>query len=285
MSLKFSKMHGLGNDFMVIDGINQAFTPNPAQIAQWANRHFGIGFDQLLLVERAQTPAADFRYRIFNADGGEVQQCGNGARCFAKFVHDKGLTDKTHIAVETAAGIIKPQIRPDGLVTVDMGAPRVLPEEIPFSLPENAVSEAANALTQPIMWADTQTINASLVSMGNPHAVLCVDDVQTAPVAEIGAALQQHAQFPERVNVGFMQVLSPTHIALRVFERGVGETLACGTGACAAVVAGVRQGWLAAGETVRVALRGGDLFIRWQEGENVMMTGEAVLVFDGELAA
>lgn len=285
MSLKFSKMHGLGNDFMVIDGINQTFTLNAAQIAQWANRHLGIGFDQLLLVERAQSPAADFRYRIFNADGGEVQQCGNGARCFAKFVYDKGLTDKTHIAVETAAGIIKPQIRPDGLVTVDMGAPRVLPEEIPFSLPENAVSEAANALTQPIMWADTQTINASLVSMGNPHAVLCVDDVQTAPVAEIGAALQQHAQFPERVNVGFMQVLSPTHIALRVFERGVGETLACGTGACAAVVAGVRQGWLAAGETVRVALRGGDLFIRWQEGENVMMTGEAVLVFDGELAA
>ena len=154
-----------------------------------------------------------------------------------------------------------------------MGAPRVLPEEIPFSLPENAVSEAANALTQPIMWADTQTINASLVSMGNPHAVLCVDDVQTAPVAEIGAALQQHAQFPERVNVGFMQVLSPTHIALRVFERGVGETLACGTGACAAVVAGVRQGWLAAGETVRVALRGGDLFVQWHNGSHVMMTG------------
>ena len=284
MSLKFSKMHGLGNDFMVIDGINQTFTPNAAQIAQWANRHFGIGFDQLLLVERAQTPAADFRYRIFNADGGEVQQCGNGARCFAKFVYDKGLTDKTQIAVETAAGIIKPHIQPNGLVTVDMGAPRFLPNDIPFRLPENAASEAANALTQPIMWVDKQTINASLVSMGNPHAVLRVDDAETAPVAEIGAALQQHPQFPERVNVGFMQVLSPTHIALRVFERGAGETLACGTGACAAVVAGVRQGWLAAGETVRVSLRGGDLFIRWQEGENVMMTGEAVLVFDGVLA-
>ena len=283
MSLKFSKMHGLGNDFMVIDGINQVFTPNSAHIAAWANRHFGIGFDQLLLVERAQTADADFRYRIFNADGGEVQQCGNGARCFAKFVYDKGLTDKTQIAVETAAGIIKPHIQPNGLVTVDMGAPHFLPEEIPFRLPENAASEAANALTQPIMWADKQTINASLVNMGNPHAVLRVDDVQTAPVAEIGAALQRHAQFPERVNVGFMQVINPTHIALRVFERGVGETLACGTGACAAVVAGVRQGWLAVGETVRVALRGGDLFIRWQEGENVMMTGEAVLVFDGEL--
>ena len=283
MSLKFSKMHGLGNDFIVIDGINQTFTPHAAQIAQWANRHFGIGFDQLLLVERAQTADADFRYRIFNADGGEVQQCGNGARCFAKFVYDKGLTDKTRIAVETAAGIIKPQIQPDGLVTVDMGAPRFAPAEIPFRLPENAASEAANALTQPIIWADKQTINASLVSMGNPHAVLRVDDTETAPVAEIGAALQQHAQFPERVNVGFMRVISPTHIALRVFERGVGETLACGTGACAAVVAGVRQGWLAAGETVRVALRGGDLFIRWQEGENVMMTGAAVLVFDGVL--
>ena len=285
MSLKFSKMHGLGNDFMVIDGINQVFTPNSAHIAAWANRHFGIGFDQLLLVERAQTPAADFRYRIFNADGGEVQQCGNGARCFAKFVYDKGLTDKTHIAVETAAGIIKPQIQPNGLITVDMGAPRFAPAEIPFRLPENAASEAANALTQPIMWADKQTINASLVSMGNPHAVLRVDNAETAPVAEIGAALQQHAQFPERVNVGFMQVLAPTHIALRVFERGVGETLACGTGACAAVVAGMRQGWLAAGETVQVSLRGGDLFIQWHSGSHVMMTGEAVWVFDGELAA
>ena len=250
MSLKFSKMHGLGNDFMVIDGINHTFTPNPARIAQWANRHFGIGFDQLLLVERAQTPAADFRYRIFNADGGEVQQCGNGARCFAKFVYDKGLTDKTHIAVETAAGILKPQIQPHGLITVDMGAPRFAPAEIPFRLPENAASEAANA-----------------------------------PVAEIGAALQQHPQFPERVNVGFMQVLSPTHIALRVFERGAGETLACGTGACAAVVAGMRQGWLAAGETVQVSLRGGDLFVQWHSGSHVMMTGESVWVFDGELAA
>jgi len=194
MSLKFSKMHGLGNDFMVIDGINQTFTPNTAQIAQWANRHLGIGFDQLLLVERAQTPAADFRYRIFNADGGEVQQCGNGARCFAKFVHDKGLTDKTRIAVETAAGIIKPQIRPDGLVTVDMGAPHVLPDDIPFRLPADG-SETAGALTHQIVWrSDQPAVAASLVSMGNPHAVLRVDDTKTAPVAEIGAALQQHAQ-------------------------------------------------------------------------------------------
>ena len=285
MSLKFSKMHGLGNDFMVIDGINQVFTPNSAHIAAWANRHFGIGFDQLLLVERAQTADADFRYRIFNADGGEVQQCGNGARCFAKFVYDKGLTDKTQIAVETAAGIIKPQIQPNGLVTVDMGAPRFLPEEIPFRLPNDG-SETAGALTHQIVWDNRQpAIAASLVSMGNPHAVLRVDDTETAPVAEIGAALQQHPQFPERVNVGFMQVLSPTHIALRVFERGVGETLACGTGACAAVVAGMRQGWLAAGETVQVSLRGGDLFVQWHSGSHVMMTGEAVWVFDGELAA
>lgn len=241
MSLKFSKMHGLGNDFMVIDGINQVFTPNSAHIAAWANRHFGIGFDQLLLVERAQTPAADFRYRIFNADGGEVQQCGNGARCFAKFVYDKGLTDKTHIAVETAAGIIKPQIQPNGLVTVDMGAPRVLPDDIPFRLPADG-SETAGALTHQIVWDNRQpAIAVSLVSMGNPHAVLRVDDTKTAPVAEIGAALQQHPQFPERVNVGFMQLLDPTHIALRVFERGAGETLACGTGACAAVVVGTER--------------------------------------------
>ena len=266
MSLKFSKMHGLGNDFMVIDGINQVFTPNSAHIAAWANRHFGIGFDQLLLVERAQTPAADFRYRIFNADGGEVQQCGNGARCFAKFVYDKGLTDKTHIAVETAAGIIKPQIQPNGLVTVDMGAPRVLPDDIPFRLPADG-SETAGALTHQIVWDNRQpAIAVSLVSMGNPHAVLRVDNAETAPVAEIGAALQQHAQFPERVNVGFMQVLAPT-------------------GACAAVVAGMRQGWLAAGETVQVSLRGGDLFVQWHSGSHVMMTGEAVWVFDGELAA
>ena len=283
-TLKFSKMHGLGNDFMVIDGTRQIFRPDAAQIQAWADRHTGIGFDQLLLVERAQTPAADFRYRIFNADGGEVQQCGNGARCFAKFVHDKGLTDKTQIAVETAAGIIKPHIQPNGLVTVDMGAPRILPDDIPFRLPDDG-SETAGALTHQIVWQPNQpAIAVSLVSMGNPHAVLRVDDTKTAPVAEIGAALQQHAQFPERVNVGFMQVISPTHIALRVFERGVGETLACGTGACAAVVAGVRQGWLAAGETVRVALRGGDLFIQWHNGGNVMMTGAAVLVFDGELA-
>ena len=261
MSLKFSKMHGLGNDFMVIDGTRQTFRPDAAQVQAWADRHTGIGFDQLLLVERAQTADADFRYRIFNADGGEVQQCGNGARCFAKFVYDKGLTDKTQIAVEMAASIIKPQIQPDGLVTVDMGAPRFLPEEIPFRLPADG-SETAGALTHQIVWDNRQpAIAASLVSMGNPHAVLRVDDTETAPVAEIGAALQQHAQFPERVNV------------------------ACGTGACAAVVAGMRQGWLAAGETVQVSLRGGDLFVQWHSGSHVMMTGEAVWVFDGELAA
>ena len=281
MSLKFSKMHGLGNDFMVIDGINQVFTPNPAHIAAWANRHFGIGFDQLLLVERAQTPAADFRYRIFNADGGEVQQCGNGARCFAKFVYDKGLTDKTQIAVETAAGIIKPHIQPNGLVMVDMGAPRVLPDDIPFRLPNDG-SETAGALTHQIVWDNRQpAIAASLVSMGNPHAVLRVDDTETAPVAEIGAALQQHAQFPERVNVGFMQVINPTHIALRVFERGVGETLACGTGACAAAVAGMRAGLLARQGAVCVSLPGGDLQIEWAADNHVLMSGPAATVFEG----
>lgn len=277
--LKFSKMHGLGNDFMVIDGINQSFTPHAETIQKWANRHTGIGFDQLLLVEKTDTPNVDFRYRIFNSDGGEVEQCGNGARCFVQFVVEQGLTDKQEIIVETARGIIKPRLNDDGLITVNMGQPRFQPEEVPFILRSN---ERAGEKTY-IVVQELDSAEMSLLSMGNPHAVMLVNDVATAPVENWGAALQRHQRFPERVNVGFMQIINQNHIKLRVYERGVGETQACGTGACAAVVSGVRLGLLASGETVRVELLGGDLHISWQEGGDVMMTGAAVRVFDGEL--
>lgn len=276
--LKFSKMHGLGNDFMVIDGINQSFTPHAETIQKWANRHTGIGFDQLLLVEKTDTPNVDFRYRIFNSDGGEVEQCGNGARCFVQFVVEQGLTDKQEIIVETARGIIKPRLNDDGLITVNMGQPRFQPEEVPFILRSN---ERAGEKTY-IVVQELDSAEMSLLSMGNPHAVMLVNDVATAPVENWGAALQRHQRFPERVNVGFMQIINQNHIKLRVYERGVGETQACGTGACAAVVSGVRLGLLASGETVRVELLGGDLHISWQEGGDVMMTGAAVRVFDGE---
>lgn len=276
--LKFSKMHGLGNDFMVIDGINQSFTPHAETIQKWANRHTGIGFDQLLLVEKTDTPNVDFRYRIFNSDGGEVEQCGNGARCFVQFVVEQGLTDKQEIIVETARGIIKPRLNDDGLITVNMGQPRFQPEEVPFILRSN---ERAGEKTY-IVVQELDSAEMSLLSMGNPHAVMLVNDVATAPVENWGAALQRHQRFPERVNVGFMQIINQNHIKLRVYERGVGETQACGTGACAAVVSGIRLGLLASGETVRVELLGGDLHISWQEGGDVMMTGSAVRVFDGE---
>lgn len=278
-NLKFSKMHGLGNDFMVIDGTSQPFTPNAEQIRQWSNRHTGIGFDQLLLVENTDTEGVDFRYRIFNADGGEVEQCGNGARCFVKFVVEQGLTDKQEIVVETAKGIIKPRLNDDGLVTVNMGQPKFAPEDVPFVLRSN---ESADQISY-IVVNGLDSAEMSLVSMGNPHAVMWVGDVETAPVETWGSALQNHQRFPERVNVGFMQVIDKNHIKLRVYERGAGETQACGTGACAAVVSGVRLGLLAAGETVRVELLGGDLFISWQPDGDVMMTGAAVTVFTAEL--
>ena len=278
--LKFTKMHGLGNDFAVIDGISQSFNPAAAPIAAWADRHTGIGFDQLLLVEQPVSPEADFRYRIFNADGGEVEQCGNGARCFARFVADKGLTDKREIVVETARGIIVPKLEEGGLVTVDMGKPRLRPSEIPF-LPAGGAAD--DALRYDIA-ANGAAVSVGLVNMGNPHAVLTVDDTDAAPVATLGAALETHPQFPEKANIGFMQVLDPHRIRLRVFERGVGETQACGTGACAAVVHGVRLGLLAAGEPVEVSLPGGRLLIRWREGGSVMMTGPAQTVFDGVIS-
>lgn len=277
--LKFTKMHGLGNDFMVVDGISQELDLSNAPLAKWADRHTGVGFDQLLLVEKPGSESVDFRYRIFNADGGEVEQCGNGARCFVRFVVDKGLTEKTEIVVETARGIILPRLAENGLVTVNMGKPHFMPSEIPF-IP--AAGEAADSLTH-IILIGLESVAVSCVSMGNPHAVIVVENVDTAPVEIWGSAVESHEQFPERVNVGFMQVVNDKHIRLRVYERGTGETQACGTGACAAVVTGVRLGLLAEGEEVRVSLPGGDLFITWQTGADVMMTGPVETVYEGEL--
>lgn len=275
MRLKFSKMHGLGNDFVVIDGMRQYVELTPEKIRALGDRHMGVGFDQLLLVEPPTVPGADFRYRIFNADGGEVEQCGNGARCFVRFVHDQKLTDKRAIVVETKRGIIHPRLEADGLVTVDMGQPRFVPAEIPF---ESDTDAAEQALQLP----DGTTLTIGAVSMGNPHAVTVVADVDTAPVAEQGPQVENHARFPQRVNAGFMQIVDRHNIRLRVYERGAGETLACGTGACAAVVSGIRRGLL--DSPVRVQTRGGDLSIAWGgPGQSVIMTGPAVTVFTGEI--
>ena len=277
--LRFTKMHGLGNDFMVVDGISQRFVPEEAPLAAWAERHTGVGFDQLLLVEKSGRADVDFRYRIFNADGSEVEQCGNGARCFARFVADSGLSDKSEIVVETTKGIIRPRLNADGTVRVNMGQPRFAAAEVPFAL---EAGEDDEALRYAVAAAGIRA-EVAMVGMGNPHAVMLVDDVAAAPVAEWGAALQSHPRFPQRVNAGFMQIVDPRHIRLRVFERGVGETQACGTGACAAVAAGVRLGLLAAGEDVAVELPGGTLSINWQSGQDLMMSGPAVEVFAGEL--
>ena len=275
--LKFTKMHGLGNDFMVIDGISQYFDPAAVPIAEWADRHRGIGFDQLLLVEAPPLPEAEFGYRIFNADGSEVEQCGNGARCFARFVHEKGLSQNRRIKVATAKGLIVLNLQENGLVTVDMGEPRLAAADIPFA---PAPGEAADALWHEI-GLDGASARFSCVNMGNPHAVLVVDDVHRAPVVEWGARLERHPQFPERVNVGFMQVLDAQHIRLRVFERGTGETQACGTGACAAAVAGMRAGLLARQGSVCVSLPGGDVQIEWAVDNHVLMSGPAATVFEG----
>ena len=272
--LKFTKMHGLGNDFVVFDAISQQVALSAAQFRDIANRHFGVGCDQILLVEKPTQAGVDFSYRIFNADGGEVEQCGNGARCFARFVHDRGLSDKREIRVETKSGIIVPRLEADGNVTVDMGAPRFEPAEIPF------VAER-RALTYPLTF-DNRTVEISAVSMGNPHAVQVVEDADSAPVERDGGLIELHERFPQRVNAGFMQVLNRHHIKLRVFERGAGETLACGTGACAAAVAGIARGLL--DSPVRVSTHGGDLSIAWNgEGTPVLMTGPAVRVFEGEI--
>ena len=272
MKLKFSKMHGLGNDFVVFDGISQHVALSAEQLRFVADRHFGIGCDQILLIEKPTRSDADFRYRIFNSDGGEVEQCGNGARCFVRYVHDHGLSDKTEIRVETQSGIIVPRLEADGAVTVNMGVPRFEPQAIPF-LTDHRAPIYRLALVDKI-------IEISALSMGNPHAVQLVDDVDVTPVAVDGPQIEHHASFPKRVNVGFMQVLDRGHIKLRVYERGAGETLACGSGACAAVVAGIQRALLDA--TVRVTTHGGDLLIHWVgEGQPVLMTGPAVEVFEG----
>lgn len=273
-TIAFSKMHGLGNDFVVIDAIGQTIRLTPEAVQQLADRHLGIGFDQLLLVERPRSTAADFFCRIFNADGTEAEQCGNGVRCFARFVHAKGLTDRTTLALETRSGLARAVIGDANLVSVEMGVPVFDPAALPFDA-------TADAAPYPLEAADGE-VDLRVVSMGNPHAVLMVDDVETAPVAELGAAIGSHRRFPRGVNVGFLEVLDEAHARLRVFERGSGETLACGSGACAAVAAGRAAGLLA--ERVCVELPGGRLLIEWPgDGEPVRMTGPAIHVFEGRI--
>ncbi len=276
MRLKFTKMHGLGNDFVLLDATVSPIALTREQLRFIADRHFGIGCDQILQVEPAHDHDTDFYYRIFNADGGEVEQCGNGARCFVRYVHERGLTDKREIRVGTQGGVIVPRLEADGQVTVDMGVPIFEPDAVPFVAP-------ARALTYRLDLRD-RSVEISALSMGNPHAVQVVDDIDLAAVATEGPQIEAHARFPRRVNAGFMQVVDAHRIRLRVYERGAGETLACGTGACAAVVAGITRGALAR-ERVTVETRGGELVISWAGEERpVMMTGPAESVFEGEIA-
>ncbi|CAA0085170.1 Diaminopimelate epimerase [BD1-7 clade bacterium] len=272
MLLRFSKMHGAGNDFVVLDLISQKFTPRADVMKALADRHFGVGCDQILLVESPSKPHNDFKYRIFNADGSEVEQCGNGARCFARYVRQKGLIGKDHIRVETAGGDIELFIEADG-VRVDMGLPVLEPAHIPF--------EADFKASVYTLEAAGQTLHVGAVSMGNPHLVYQVDNVDAAPVETLGPALESHSRFPNRVNAGFMQIVSRDHIRLRVYERGSGETLACGSGACAAVVSGIVQGLL--DDKVTVELPGGKLIIEWAgDGHSVYQVGPAEFVFEGK---
>jgi diaminopimelate epimerase len=274
-------MHGAGNDFVVIDAINQTVNLTSNQWRDIADRRFGIGADQILVVEKPTMPGVDFRYRIFNADGGEVEQCGNGARAFVKFVVEKGLTEHREIRVETMSGVIRPRLEDDGRITVDMGAPIFDPERVPFD-PAGLTSKPQHAATLWNIPIGASLRNFVVLSMGNPHAVQLVDDVETAAVSEDGPLIENHARFPRRVNAGFMQVVDRQHIRLRVFERGAGETLACGTGACAAVVAGIQLGLL--DSPVAVNTRGGVLSIAWDgEQSSVMLTGPAVSIFDGTI--
>ncbi|MFA9286625.1 MULTISPECIES: diaminopimelate epimerase [unclassified Comamonas] len=286
MDIRFTKMQGAGNDFVVLDETAGPLGLRADQYRFLADRHFGVGADQILTVRPSPAPGVDFEYIIHNADGGEVEQCGNGARCFARFVYDKGLTDKRAIRVQTQKGVIAPELMADGRVTVNMGQPRLVPEDVPFNT--SGLTPVAQHHTQ--KWplalqvpADPTTVFVVPVSMGNPHAVMLVDDVDTAPVASQGPVLESHPRFPERVNVGFLQVQTAHQVRLRVFERGTGETLACGTGACAAVVAGIELGLLQS--PVDVQTRGGLLTIAWsgQAADPVMMTGPATTVFEGEI--
>ncbi len=281
MKIKFTKMHGAGNDFVVLDAINQSIDLTPAQWKTLADRRFGVGADQMLVIEKPQSPDVDFQYRIFNADGSEVEQCGNGARAFVKFVVDKGLTAKRAIRVETMSGIIEPAMQPDGRITVDMGAPILEAARVPFDAAGlQAVAEGEDALWPLEIHSKTRLF--SVLSMGNPHAVQVVGDADAAPVEQEGPAIEHHPRFPKRVNAGFMQILDRHRIKLRVFERGAGETLACGTGACAAVVAGIRRGLL--DSPVTVLTRGGELSIAWAgAAAPVLLTGPAVTVFEGEI--
>jgi diaminopimelate epimerase len=273
--LRFTKMQGQGNDFVVLDGVRQVVHLDANAVRALADRHFGVGCDQVLVVEKPASSGNDFRYRIYNADGDEVEQCGNGARCFARFVLDEGLTDKREIAVETKSGVIRPKVEDSGQVTVDMGLPRFDPRDVPF------VASEEPKLMYEIRVAGLP-VQVAVLSMGNPHAVQLVEDVDRAPVTTQGPLIERHPAFPKRVNAGYLQPLSRSHVRLRVWERGAGETLACGTGACAAVVAGVRLDLL--DRDVTVTTRGGDLRIRWKGvGSPVMMTGDAVRVFDGEI--
>jgi diaminopimelate epimerase len=281
MKLKFTKMHGAGNDFIVVDAINQSVELTPEQWRRLADRRFGVGADQILVVEKPQHDGVDFRYRIYNADGGEVEQCGNGARAFVRFVTEKNMTDKSAIRVETLSGVIEPRLEADGRITVDMGAPILTPEDVPF----DTTGLLGKVEEQDTLWpldVKGETTWISVVSMGNPHAVQLVPNVDSAPVDTHGLLIERHRRFPKRVNAGFMQVVERHQIRLRVFERGAGETLACGTGACAAVVAGIRRGLL--DSPVKVETRGGELTIAWAgDTAPVMMSGPAVTVFEGEI--
>ena len=274
MKLRFTKMHGAGNDFVVVDATDARLVVDARAIRRLADRHTGIGFDQMLVVELARSPGTDFYYRIFNADGGEVSQCGNGARCFVRYVHDKGLSAKNAIRVETRSGIIEPRLETDGRVTVAMGVPIFEPARIPF------VAER-RASTYPLE-VDGRQLEISALSMGNPHAMQVIADVDAAPVTSEGPLIERHPRFPERVNAGYMQIVDRGHIKLRVFERGAGETLSCGSGACAAVAAGIARGLL--DSPVKVDTRGGVLEIAWTgEAQPVSMTGPAQSVFEGEI--
>jgi diaminopimelate epimerase len=279
MKIKFTKMHGAGNDFIVIDATREPFTLSTQQIRSLADRHFGIGADQMLVVERPSIADVDFRYRIFNADGGEVEHCGNGARCFVKFVRERGLTDQEVVRVQVSQGVLTLTMRADGSVSVEMGEPRMQPAQVPFDATGLASRSEGRATLWPLE-LDGATYWIAVVSMGNPHAVQVVDDVAAWPVARLGPLIEAHARFPQRVNAGFMQILDRHAIKLRVYERGAGETLACGTGACAAVVSGIERGLL--DSPVRVETHGGTLQIAWS-GAQVEMSGPATTIFEGEL--
>ena len=276
MLIEFTKMHGLGNDFMVIDLVTQRLDLSRELVQLLGDRHLGIGFDQLLVVEPPMRPDVDFSYRIFNTDGLEVEQCGNGARCFARFVQARKLSFKQRLRVETASGIIALTTDRYGWVEVDMGKPKFEPNEIPFT--PKATTKIHNAYRLDVAGTPVQLYVAN---MGNPHALIKVDEVLDADVEGLGKAIESHPAFPNRVNVGFMQVMNQRHIRLRVYERGVGETQACGTGACAAVAIGIREGWLDEGEEVRAQLYGGSLLVRWQPGYSVMMNGPTAFVYEG----